>query len=170
MIIKIEKIDEIDVDVVFDEIILNKSITMKSKTNMYEVLFQSKCISKIFDTIINILKNETNEDFDVYIKTIWGYVQTTIDNRCIIIDKKLKDELSPKGKYSFIYCIKADNTLISLKDKNENVVDTQLKDGNLIIFKTDNFVKDESTSLDRVLLVGSLTNEIVRNIPKKIII
>ena len=170
MIVKIEKIDGVDINERFNDIILNKEITTKSKTNMCEMLFQSKSISTIFDVIINILKNETNEDFDVYIKTMWGYIQTAIDNKSIILDKKLKDGISPKSKYSFIYCVKSGNTIIHLKSINEVIVKTELSSGDLLIFKTDDFVKDEYIVLDRVLLVGSLTNDIVSTIPKKLII
>lgn len=170
MIIKIEKISELDIDMVFNDVILNKKITTKSQTNMYEMLFQSKSISKIFDVVIDILKNETKEEFDVYIKTIWGYIQTTIDNKFIIIDKKIIDGISPMAKYSFIYCAKSDDTIIHLKSINNVIVKTELNSGDLLIFKTDDFVKDECKILDRVLLIGSLTNEITPNISKKIII
>jgi hypothetical protein len=170
MIIKIENIEGVDINEIFNDIILNKNITMKSQTNMYEMLFQSKNISLLFDNIIKILKNETNEKFDVYIKNIWGYVQTTIDNRNIIIHKKIKDSISPISKYSFIYCVNSADTIIHLKSTNDTIVQTKLNNGNLLIFKTDSFINDEHKLLDRVLLIGSLTNEIIKNIPKKILI
>jgi hypothetical protein len=170
MIVKIEKIDGVDINGIFNDIMLNKQITTKSQTNMCELLFQSKSISTIFDVIINILKNETNEDFDVYIKTIWGYVQTHLNNTSIMLYKKIKDGISPISKYSFIYCVKSNNTIIHLKSIHNTIVQTELNDGDLLIFKTDDFIKDEYKILDRVLLVGSLTNEIVPTISKKLII
>lgn len=168
MLIKKETIDGLDNDVIINEIILNKRITTKSQTNMYEILFKSKSISKIFDVVINALKNKTKENYDVYIKNMWGYIQTTFDNTPIIVDKKIIDGISPMSKYSFIYCAKSDNTIIDLKSINDEILHIELNVGNVIIFKTDSFIKDTSTSLDRILVVGSITNEIESNFAKTI--
>ena len=72
------------------DIILNKNLTNISPSNMYEILFDSESFDEIFNIVLQKLKEFTNQNFDTYVKNIWGYIQNDDDlskfrkYRCIL--------------------------------------------------------------------------------------
>jgi hypothetical protein len=70
------------------------------------------------------------------------------------------------SKYSFIYLIKSDNTDLIF----QNDLRFKMEIGDLMIFETKNFVEDQSEILDRIALVGSLSNDINEDVNKKSLI
>ena len=61
------------------DIILNKNLTNISPSNMYEILFDSESFDEIFNIVLQKLKEFTNQNFDTYVKNIWGYIQNDDD-------------------------------------------------------------------------------------------
>lgn len=129
--------------------------TMKPRDNRYDVLFNCNTFDTILNSVIKIISDETNEIFDIYIKRLQGYIQTNDSNTPIIIERQLKNGILPIPKYSFIYMIDAFDTKLEI---NSNIVNPL--NGDLIIFKTINFVKDECSNFNRIALIGSITNEL----------
>lgn len=138
--------------------------TIKPKNNIYDIIFNCNNFSIITDFVLNIIKEKTNENFDIYIKNLQSYIQTSTHPSPIIFDKTLKKGIKPISKYSFILMLDSENTNLYLTP-NKNKIN--LKNGELIIFNTNDFIKDEFDIPNRIALIGSLTNELeITNIVK----
>lgn len=143
------------------DILISKDI-MKPKLNQYDIIFKCDNFSNILKIVTDTISNETSEIFDVYVKKLQSYIQTQTNNSPIGFEMGLKRGIIPHAKYSFIFMVDSLNTTVYLKSKK-----IELSNGDLLIFKTDDFVKDESTSFNRLALIGSLTNEIQSSKIKK---
>jgi hypothetical protein len=152
------------------DIFLNKKITNQSPSNMYEFLFESEDLNTLCGYVVERLKTETSENFDVLVKTIYGYIQDEENQEPIMIDKKLKEGLTTTAKYSFILNVQPEDMSISIKGGVGSVKTITLNVGKLLIFKTEDFIKCESNGIDKVLIVGSLSNDITKSVDKKSII
>lgn len=129
--------------------------TVKPRDNRYDVLFNCNTFDTILNYVIKIISDETNEIFDTYIKRVQGYIQTNDRPTPISIERQLKSGILPIPKYSFIYMIDAFNTKLEI---NSNII--KPSNGDLIVFKTTDFKKDECSSFNRIALIGSITNEL----------
>lgn len=138
------------------DIILNKDLTNISSSNMYEILFDSESFDEIFNIVLQKLKEFTNQNFDTYVKNMWGYIQN--DDDFINFNMDFKDQVSIMPEYSFIYLINSKNTDVCLKDENDVIEKVKLNEGEILIFKTKNFLNEVSQNKKRIALVGSLVS------------
>ena len=155
MILHLKNINSNNLQSFESQIILNKDLTNISTSNMYEILFDSQSFGNIFNTVLQKLKEITNENFSVYVKNMWGFIQTESKNEPLYLTYHLKDELSIKPKYTFIYVIKCVETILQVN--NEKIV---MKDGDLIIFDSKNTVEDKSIDTNKIILIGSISNDL----------
>lgn len=155
MILKFENLYTENLQTYKEDILLNKKLTNISDSNMYDILFDSENFDEIINLVLKKITDNTNEDFSVYVKNMWGYVQTETENQLFNIAHYLKEELSIKPKYSFVFVIESNE--MTLQIKNENI---SMNSGDLIIFSSENFVADKSTDKNRIILIGSLTNNL----------
>ena len=147
----------IDLDLLEHDIILN-SEHVKPEFNRYSLWVESHEFSKIVEVVLDNLKEETKENFDVYVKNIFTYIQEESQQK-IEFTKQLKNVINPISKYSFIFFTKSFDSKVLLK-LNNKIIEVILHDGDLLIFKTENFSSDESQTYKRIGIYGSLTNEI----------
>jgi hypothetical protein len=138
------------------DILLNKDLTNKSYSNMYEILFDCKNFNSTLDSVLENLQKHTDEKFDVYVKNMWGYVQTPKKSDSMNFNIDFKNQVSIPSKYSFIYLIESPETKVHLSVDEELNQQVTLNEGDLLIFKTEDFINEESTSQNRVALVGSI--------------
>ena len=95
-------------------------------------------------------------DFEVYVKNMWGYVQSSSEAGLIKFNKSFKDQIIVPSKYSFIYVVKMPDTTVHLNVDEELNRQVTLNEGDLLVFKTEDFIKEESTSKNRIALIGSM--------------
>lgn len=149
--VNLEKLQDYTAD-----ILLNKKLTNISSSNMYEILFDCKNFDEVFDTFLEKLKESESGDFDVYVKNMWGYVQDGSETGLIKFNRNFKDQIIVPSKYSFIYTVKMPDTTVHLSVDEELNRQVTLNEGDLLIFKTEDFIKEESTSKNRIALIGSI--------------
>ena len=153
------------------DIILNKNLTNISPSNMYEILFDSENFDKILNIVLQKITETTNTEFDVYVKNMWGYIQNTEETKSIDFNINFKNQITIPSNYSFIYIVESNKTNIHLKKINGDIELVSLNEGDLLIFKTEDFVNDESIDINRIALVGSIANIVNnRQIIKKIML
>ena len=153
------------------DIILNKNLTNISPSNMYEILFDSENFDKILNIVLQKITKTTNTEFDVYVKNMWGYIQNTEETKSIDFNINFKNQITIPSNYSFIYIVESNKTNIHLKKTNGDIELVSLNEGDLLIFKTEDFVNDESIDINRIVLVGSIANIVNnRQIIKKIML
>ena len=140
------------------DIMLNKNLTNTSPSNMYEILFDSQSFDDIFNVVLQKLKEITNENFSVYVKNMWGYIQNTEEKKSIDFDINFKNQITIPSNYSFIYVVESNTTNIHLTKTNGDIELVSLNERDLLIFKTKDFVNDESIDVNRIVLVGSIAN------------
>jgi hypothetical protein len=162
MLLQLTNIDLENIKSYESDIMLNKSLTNISPTNMYEILFNSENFDKIIDLVLMEIINVTKEDFSVYVKNMWGFVQNELENYQIDKISHLKKELWVKPKYTFMYVVKSFETILEFVDK-----DIIIKEGDLIIFDNEKFIADKSKDINRVILIGSLTNNLYNDNSQK---
>jgi hypothetical protein len=134
------------------DIILNKNLTKISPSNMYEILFDSESFDEIFNIVLQKLKEFTNQNFDTYVKNMWGYIQN--DDDFINFNMAFKDQVSIIPEYSFIYLVNSKNTDIFLKNENDVIEKISLNEGEILIFKTNSFLNEDSQNKKRIILIG----------------
>jgi hypothetical protein len=139
-----------------EDIILNKELTNKVYSNMYEILFDCKNFTSILDSTLKNIQEHTKENFDTYVKNMWGYVQDSTRKEGIDFKRTFKDQLTILPKYSFIYLVDSFETCVHLSVDEELNRQVTLNPGDLLIFETKDFIEDEFTSEDRIALVGSI--------------
>ncbi len=139
-----------------EDILLNKNLTNKSYCNMYEILFDCKNFTSTLDSVLKNIQEHAKENFDTYVKNMWGYVQDSTRKESINFKRTFKDQLTILPKYSFIYLIDSLETYVHLSVDEELNRQVTLNPGDLLIFETKDFIKDEFTSENRIALVGSI--------------
>lgn len=144
----------IDLSKIKQEVLLLKEVS-KSYTNRYDAIFDCQSFSVVVKSFLCALNGISKSNFDVYVKNIQGYIQTEDNNSPICFDKALKRDLKPTAKYSFVYGIDMKDTKLYFQD---DVV--SIGNGDLIVFKTEQFIEDKSTKTNRIALIGSLTDEL----------
>ena len=138
------------------DIILNKNLTNISSSNMYEILFDSESFDEIFNIVLQKLKEFTNQNFDTYVKNMWGYIQN--DDDFINFNMAFKDQVSIMPEYSFIHLVNSENTDVFLKNENDVVEKINLNKGEILIFKTNSYLSETSQNKKRIVLIGSLAS------------
>lgn len=169
MKIKLKNIDLDNLKLYESDILLNKKLTNVSPSNMYEILFYSENFNKVFNIVLEKIKESTNQNFETYVKNMWGYIQN--DDDFINFSMTFKDQVSIMPEYSFIYLVNSETTDIFLKDENDVIEKTNLNEGDILIFKTNSFLSETSQNKKRIILLGSVSpvNENTNQI-KKILI
>ena len=155
MILKFENLFSESLQSFKEDILLNKNLTNVSESNMYDILFDCQNFDNITNTVLTKIENIIHEDFNVYVKNLWGFIQTEIENKKLQILPYLKDELSIKPKYTFIYVIESIETVLQIDNELMN-----LKNGDLVIFKSEHNFEDRSNNSNKILIIGSLTNDL----------
>jgi hypothetical protein len=167
-VIKLINIDSDNLEIYKKDILLNKSLINISKNNMYEILFNTTNFDYLLNIVLENIKKQTNDNFDVFIKNMWGYIRN--DDDLIKFDVPIKDELSIKPKYSFVYVIDSEETSIYIKNEIGVVEKFNLKIGELLIFETNNFIEEICNDKHRIILTGSITNDLTEyEIEKKLL-
>lgn len=160
LLIKIE-VTDMDLNLIQNEILLNKKITQVSPSNLYEILYESKNWNKILSIVLNNIKTITGENLDVIVKNLWGYVQTNEEEENIKLDyKKIKDGLKIQPIWSFIFFVNSTHTKISIKNETGLVEEIKLNNSEILLFNTENFISENSEEKNRIALVGSLSNDL----------
>jgi hypothetical protein len=151
-----------DYDLIYELILLNKSITKVSQSNLYEILFKSKLFEDVFEIIKYTLTQNYQENFDCYVQNLQGYISNEENNQKIQLNKnQIKDYLIIPPKYSFI--LPTNNEIkIELID---NIY--ELNKGNVLIFNTQDFLSDKSENINNVCLIGTISNDINNFIKNK---
>lgn len=139
--------------------------TIKPNLNRYDIIFESLSINTVVSSFINSVEKVFEENLNIHVKLIQSYIQTIDNPSPILFSKVIKREIKPTAKYSFIFFIDPGDTLLEFS--YGNVIPLQ---GDLIIFKTYDFIRDTSDSSDRIALLGSITNEINYKLLNKTII
>jgi len=156
MLIKLKNIYFDNLKSYESDILLNKKLLNNSPSNMYEIIFDCENFDKIINVVLNTLKKETKDGFDVYVKNLWGYVQEIKNPNVIQFDKNFKNQVSVSPKYSFIYGVKSFNTDFNLETNDGVVEKIKINDGDLLIFDNNFYRGDESDNLNRIFLIGSI--------------
>lgn len=136
------------------DLLANRAVTTPQRSNMYEILFECKYFNKILNLALKEIKKFTSDDFEVYIKNMWGYMQNEQQNEPIDFNKSLKDQLLTKSEYSFIHLVKSAGTTFYFKDQDRGI---NLAQGDMLIFKTESFLREEFDIEDRLALIGAIT-------------
>ena len=136
--------------------ILESKKIIKPIQNRYDIIFDTKSILDVVNKVIETLNTTTNESFDVYVRRLQSYIQTQDSSEFIYFEKSLGRDLLPTSKYSFIFMIDSVDTILFFKSIGE----IKIQKDELIIFETNDFIKDSSTECNRIALIGSLTNNI----------
>jgi hypothetical protein len=148
-----------------EEDIFSTLDTIKPNLNRYDIIFESPDINMVINSFINNIEKTFEEDFSIHVKLIQSYIQTVDNSSPILFSKVIKREIKPTAKYSFIFFIEPKDTLLEFSYGNVKPLI-----GDLIIFKSHEFIKDNSNSSDRIALLGSITNDINYKLPNKTII
>ncbi len=164
MIIKLTNVNLNNLDNLTTDIILNKELTNISPSNMYEILFDCENFDNIFNIFLQKIKENTTDSFDVYVKNMWGYIKNENETKSIDFNINFKNQIIIPSNYSFIYLIKSNNTNIDLKKENGDIETISLNEGDLLIFKTKDFLNDECGDVNRIALLGSIAK--ISNTPK----
>lgn len=139
---------------------LNVDITINSIQNKYDLLFDSITFDNLNTLVHNIIfKNKIQ---DLYIKKI----QVFKHNEKIKFEKNLNNTTKLLSEFSFILLLEGNELKIKTNNGAQN-----LQIGDLFIFKTLDFLIDDSTIEDRIILLGSYAfNLFNQNNVKKVII
>jgi len=156
MIIKLTNVNSNNLDNLTTDILLNKELTNISPSNMYEILFDCENFDNIFNIFLQKIKENTTDSFDVYVKNMWGYIKNENETKSIDFNINFKNQIIIPSNYSFIYLIKSNNTNIDLKKENGDIETISLNEGDLLIFKTKDFLNDECGDVNRIALLGSI--------------
>jgi hypothetical protein len=156
MIIKLTNVNSNNLDNLTTDILLNKELTNISPSNMYEILFDCENFDNIFNIFLEKIKENTTDNFDVYVKNMWGYIKNENETKSIDFNINFKNQIIIPSNYSFIYLIKSNTTNIDLKKENGHIETISLNEGDLLIFKTKDFLNDECGGVNRIALLGSI--------------
>ncbi len=164
MIIKLTNVNSNNLDNITKDIMLNKELTNISPSNMYEILFDCENFDNIFNIFLEKIKENTTDNFDVHVKNMWGYIKNENETKSIDFNINFKNQIIIPSNYSFIYLIESNTSNIHLKKENGNTEIISLNKGDLLIFKTSDFLNDECTDVNRIALIGSIAK--ISNTPK----
>lgn len=158
----------IDLSDIENDIRINSNV-VKMQSHKHVLMIHTDSFSELFKTILDNLKNETLEPFDEYVKNSFTFIETENSGEIINFSKQLKSDINLISKYSFIYLTKSFSTKISL-NLNTKQNQVEIGDGDLLLFKTEDFIGEACLTPKRIGLFGSLTNLITNDDLKKTII
>ena len=158
----------IDLSDIENDIILNSNV-VKTQFGKQVLMIHTDSFLELFKIILSNLSIETGEPFDEYVKSSFTFIETENSGEIIKFNKQLKSDINLISKYSFIYLTKSFNTKILLK-LGTTPNEIEISDGDLLLFKTEDFISDTSLTPERIGVFGSLTNLISNDNLKKTII
>ena len=158
----------IDLSDIENDIILNSNV-VKTQFGKQVLMIHTDSFLELFKIILSNLSIETGEPFDEYVKSSFTFIETENSGEIIKFNKQLKSDINLISKYSFIYLTKSFNTKILLK-LGATPNEIEISDGDLLLFKTEDFIGDTSLTPERIGVFGSLTNLISNDNLKKTII
>ena len=158
----------IDLSDIENDIILNYNV-VKTQFGKQVLMIHTDSFLELFKIILSNLSIETGEPFDEYVKSSFTFIETENSGEIIKFNKQLKSDINLISKYSFIYLTKSFNTKILLK-LGTTLNEIEISDGDLLLFKTEDFISDTSLTPERIGVFGSLTNLISNDNLKKTII
>jgi hypothetical protein len=158
----------IDLSDIENDIILNSNV-VKTQFGKQVLMIHTDSFLELFKIILSNLSVETGEPFDEYVKSSFTFIETENSGEIIKFNKQLKSDINLISKYSFIYLTKSFNTKILLK-LGTTPSEIEINDGDLLLFKTEDFVSDTSLTPERIGVFGSLANLISNDNLKKTII
>lgn len=115
-------------------------------------LINSAATTIFLESLIEALEDFTGASFETYVKNIYSFED--LPTQVIDFPKQILDDIDVISDYSFLYLIKGDETEITFKSDK-----IFIKDGDLVVFKTDEFVEQQSPSNNRIGLFGSVSNK-----------
>lgn len=116
-------------------------------------LINSAATTIFLESLIEALEDFTGASFETYVKNIYSFED--LPTQVIDFPKQILDDIDVISDYSFLYLIKGDETEITFKlDK------IFINEGDLVVFKTDEFVKQQSPLNNRLGLFGSISNKL----------
>jgi len=86
---------------------------------------------------------------------MWGFINNENENEVINFNHDFKNGINLKPEFSFIYLIKSERTNIYLKSLQNKI---ELNRGDILIFETNDFLKEEPINKDRMLIFGSISS------------
>jgi hypothetical protein len=138
-----------------EDLLSNKKLTNIYTSNCYELLFDNDGLDMLLNDILIELKKTTSKNFDIYIKNMWGFINNENENEVINFNHDFKNGINLKPEFSFIYLIKSERTNIYLKSLQNKI---ELNRGDILIFETNDFLKEEPINKDRMLIFGSISS------------
>lgn len=159
--LKFTKNSTIDLEKCEEDLLLNKKLTNTFISNTYELLFDCDIFNDIFNIVLSELKIITNKKFDVYVKNMWGFINDENEDEVINFNHDFKNGVNLNPQFSFIYFIKSEKTTIHLKSLKDKI---ELNSGDILIFKTDDFIKEEPINKERMMIIGSIS--LIENMTK----
>ena len=116
-------------------------------------LINSAATTIFLESLIEALEDFTGASFETYVKNIYSFEDLPV--QVIDFPKQILDDIDVISDYSFLYLIKGDETEITFKlDK------IFINEGDLVVFKTDEFVGQQSPLNNRLGLFGSISNKL----------
>lgn len=158
----------IDLTDIENDIRINSNI-VKMQFDKHILMVHSNSFLELFKIVLSNLTILTEEPFNEYVKNSFTFIETENSGKILKFSKQLKSDINLISKYSFIYLTKSFGTKISL-NLNTNPNQVEISDGDLLLFKTEDFLGDTCLSPNRVGICGSITNLISNDNLKKTII
>jgi len=150
------KIIKLNVDLISLEDEINTNVkNVKIQSNKRILMIQSKIFSHLIENILDELKLMTGENFNTYVKTIFTFTEN--NNEEIKFTKQLKNDINLISKYSFIFFTKSLNSKILINSQT-GINEISVDDGDLLLFKTENFIGSSCSIPNRIGIYGSITN------------
>lgn len=158
----------IDLNDIENDIRINSNI-VKMQFDKHILMVNSNSFLELFKIVLSNLTILTEEPFNEYVKNSFTFIETENSGDILKFSKQLKSDINLVSKYSFIYLTKSFSTKISL-NLNTKQNEVEIGDGDLLLFKTEDFMGEICLSPNRVGVYGSITNLISNDNLKKTII
>lgn len=134
------------------DIKINSEVVLMEGTKR-SMLINSDNTSLFLYYLIEALEDFTQTSFDLYVKNIYSFED--LPTQVIDFPKQILDDIDIISDYSFLYLIRGDETEITFKSDK-----IFIKDGDMVVFKTDEYIKQQSLSSNRIGLFGSIANKL----------
>lgn len=148
---KVFKIPTVFSRLVEDIRINSEVVLMEGKKR--SMLINSEDTSLFLYYLIEALEDFTQSSYDTYVKNIYSFED--LPTQVIDFPKQILDDIDVISDYSFIYLIRGKETEITFKSDK-----IFINDGDLVVFKTHEFVRQQSSLSNRIGLFGSITNNL----------
>lgn len=132
------------------DIKINSEVVLMEGTKR-SMLINSDNTTLFLHYLIEALEDFTQTSFDSYVKNIYSFED--LPTQVIDFPKQILDDIDIISDYSFLYLIRGDETEITFKSDK-----IFINDGDMVVFKTDEYIKQQSSSSNRIGLFGSISN------------